>query len=347
MVPTLKNHGGKILPRPADGSLKYVGGETRVISVHRDITFNDLMKKLSSRLTDGDVTLKYELTPLDLDSLISVKSDEDLPHLFEECDRHELMGTQRLQTFLFPSKPIIIKSHMRSTDRGYHELQYINTINGIIMQPAPTYKSNFKPPTLNTSQTSFSISSACSSPGTPPETTIPTVGPDVINPEISGFRNFNTMTRARSSPNLFNLGATSQTNLRNPTPILTNQQYYYHHQPQPQPQYIYYPYPQQHSQSSPRPLPLPYPHQSSGTTDHLMRVRSPGLLEYHRHPMEHSQHAQTRQSRGGHMLYQRGSAYDEYYGNNRLDRESPPGSPLAPSPHQNSDVSKWDSTGGC
>lgn len=33
----LCSHGGKILPQPADGHLKYVGGETRVISVHRDI----------------------------------------------------------------------------------------------------------------------------------------------------------------------------------------------------------------------------------------------------------------------------------------------------------------------
>ena len=31
--------GGKILPRPSDGLLKYVGGETRVIAVSPDITF--------------------------------------------------------------------------------------------------------------------------------------------------------------------------------------------------------------------------------------------------------------------------------------------------------------------
>lgn len=33
----LCSQGGKILPQPADGHLKYVGGETRVISVPRDI----------------------------------------------------------------------------------------------------------------------------------------------------------------------------------------------------------------------------------------------------------------------------------------------------------------------
>ena len=55
------------------------------------------MNKLSS-LTDGDVTLKYKLMTEDIDALISVKSDEDLPHMFEECDRHELMGKQRFRT---------------------------------------------------------------------------------------------------------------------------------------------------------------------------------------------------------------------------------------------------------
>lgn len=39
-VKFLCSHGGKILPRPGDGSLKYVGGETRVISISRDASFS-------------------------------------------------------------------------------------------------------------------------------------------------------------------------------------------------------------------------------------------------------------------------------------------------------------------
>lgn len=35
----LCSHGGKILPRPFDAQLKYVGGETRIISVPKDISF--------------------------------------------------------------------------------------------------------------------------------------------------------------------------------------------------------------------------------------------------------------------------------------------------------------------
>lgn len=35
----LCSYGGKILPRPTDGQLKYVGGETRILSVPRSVTF--------------------------------------------------------------------------------------------------------------------------------------------------------------------------------------------------------------------------------------------------------------------------------------------------------------------
>lgn len=36
----LCSYGGKILPRTTDGHLKYVGGDTRVIAVPRDISFS-------------------------------------------------------------------------------------------------------------------------------------------------------------------------------------------------------------------------------------------------------------------------------------------------------------------
>lgn len=362
----LCSHGGKILPRPADGQLKYVGGETRVISVHRNITFTDLMKKLSS-LIEGDVVLKYQMLPEDLDALVTVKSDEDLRHMFEEYDRHELVGTPRLRTFLFPANPIIIENQIGPMDRHSLEQRYINSVNGIIFHPVPVYNnsSSIRPPTINTSQTSFTISSACSSPRTPPETAVPaiqpihTAAPDVINPEITGFRKMSGMPRARSSPNLFNLGTSSQTSHRNPNPVstlnlsLTNQQYPYHHQhrqPQPQPPPPH-PHPYHHSQPYPKPPLDPSPHKNSGPDHHLMRVRSGGLSDYYnyRHPTDHNQHAPNsyaRSSRGGPVVYQRGSPYDEYYGNNRYERESPPGSPLGPTPLQSNYVTKWDSIGG-
>ncbi|KAJ9552375.1 hypothetical protein OSB04_016420 [Centaurea solstitialis] len=262
-VKFLCSHGGKILPRPADGHLKYVGGETRVISVPYNITFADLMKKLSS-LIEGDVILKYQLIPEDLDALVTVKSDEDLRLMFEEYDRHELIGTPRLRTFLFPANPIVLESQMGPMDPQSLEQRYINSVNGIVFNPAPPqpYR-NVLPPSINTGQgqTIFSINSACSSPNTPPEATVPPTVPEVTNPEITVFRNkLSAMPRARSSPNLCNLGANSPSSHMNPTQISTlnlsigNQQHphphhHYHHQNRYQPP------------PPPQPLPQPQPHQ--------------------------------------------------------------------------------------
>ena len=39
--------GGKILPRPHDNQLRYVGGDTRIVAVHRSTTFSTLITKLS------------------------------------------------------------------------------------------------------------------------------------------------------------------------------------------------------------------------------------------------------------------------------------------------------------
>lgn len=39
-VKLLCSHGGKILPRTSDGQLKYVGGETRVITIPRDVSYS-------------------------------------------------------------------------------------------------------------------------------------------------------------------------------------------------------------------------------------------------------------------------------------------------------------------
>lgn len=40
----LCSYGGKILPRPSDGILKYVGGETRVIALSHDANFSGKLK---------------------------------------------------------------------------------------------------------------------------------------------------------------------------------------------------------------------------------------------------------------------------------------------------------------
>ncbi|CAG7881425.1 unnamed protein product [Brassica rapa] len=116
--------GGKILPRPSDGLLKYVGGETRVIAVSPDITFLELTKKLTE-MTENDMVLKYQIIPEDLDALVSVKSDEDLKHMMDEYNRHQ--ETPKLRTFLFPTVQLGSPMEPQTIEQ-----RYIEAINGIV-----------------------------------------------------------------------------------------------------------------------------------------------------------------------------------------------------------------------
>lgn len=109
-VKLMCSYGGRILPRPHDNQLRYVGGESRIAVVSRSITFPELTTKLS-RMFGSSVVIKYQLPYEDLDALISVTSDEDLDNMMEEYDRLQSVGngnraaaSARLRVFLFPSK---------------------------------------------------------------------------------------------------------------------------------------------------------------------------------------------------------------------------------------------------
>ncbi|KAG8046126.1 hypothetical protein GUJ93_ZPchr0008g13080 [Zizania palustris] len=105
--------GGRIVPRPTDKSLCYLGGETRIVAVERSASLADVHARLSrSLLGGGPFTLKYQLPNEDLDSLISVSTDEDLDNLVDEYDRIAATSsgggssrTSRIRLFLFPAKP--------------------------------------------------------------------------------------------------------------------------------------------------------------------------------------------------------------------------------------------------
>ncbi|KAD7117935.1 hypothetical protein R6Q59_005045 [Mikania micrantha] len=97
--------GGKILPRPHDNQLRYVGGDTRIVTVLRhNTTFSSLLNKLSKLSGTTDICVKYQLPNEDLDALITVTSDEDVENMMDEYDRlahnHK---TARLRIFLFPT----------------------------------------------------------------------------------------------------------------------------------------------------------------------------------------------------------------------------------------------------
>nr|GLL48162.1 uncharacterized protein LOC109170569 [Ipomoea trifida] len=97
------SYGGKIHPRPHDNQLSYVGGDTKILSVDRNIRFSSFMSKLST-LYEADVCFKYQLPGEDLDALISVTNDEDLELMMLEYDRLQRASNKpaRLRLFLFP-----------------------------------------------------------------------------------------------------------------------------------------------------------------------------------------------------------------------------------------------------
>ncbi|KAK8585271.1 hypothetical protein V6N13_139205 [Hibiscus sabdariffa] len=112
--------GGKILPRPQDNQLCYVGGDTRIVSVHRSISFSAFLIKLSKLSGIGNLSVKYQLPNEDLDALISVTTEEDLENMMDEYDRlaqNHNPQLARLRVFLFSngddeSRPSRISSLM-------------------------------------------------------------------------------------------------------------------------------------------------------------------------------------------------------------------------------------------
>ncbi|KAK0589903.1 hypothetical protein LWI29_019995 [Acer saccharum] len=309
-VKFLCSHGGKILPRAVDGNLKYVGGETRVVAFPRDIKISELMKKLTTTTTttisDGDVVLKYQLIPEELDSLVSVRTDEDLKHMFDEYDRHESEGTPKLRAFLFPSTPVVVENQTGSVDPQVIEQRYIDAINGIVRTTG-----NGRLTPINASRASFSISSACSSPkSTSPESvTVETIPQEFI--VVDGYQNSRlTMHKVKSSPSLYSLN-----NHHHQSSSTSNHHIYQH------PGHHYYQNYQQH---------LPHSYQTH---------RSPppvtlGQLDYIRAPIAHGPNPFYTRSHSSRSHFATGS-YNKYgyldesaYGVRRADRtESLPHSP--------------------
>ncbi|KAL2331026.1 hypothetical protein Fmac_018607 [Flemingia macrophylla] len=127
----LCSFGGRILPRPSDGKLRYVGGETRIISIRRDIRFQELMQRTRSIYNEVHV-IKYQLPGEDLDALVSVSSDEDLRNMMEEC--HDLQvgrGSSKLRMFLFSINDLDDTQFGLGSMDGDSEVQYVVAVNGM------------------------------------------------------------------------------------------------------------------------------------------------------------------------------------------------------------------------
>lgn len=126
----LCSYGGKILPRPSDGKLRYVGGDTRIIRISKDISWQDLLQKTTSVNSQAH-TIKYQLPGEDLDALVSVSCDEDLQNMMEECGVLEgAEGSQKLRMFLFSSDYDDLHLSLGSIE-GDSEIQYVVAVNGM------------------------------------------------------------------------------------------------------------------------------------------------------------------------------------------------------------------------
>ncbi|XP_074286007.1 uncharacterized protein LOC141611381 [Silene latifolia] len=114
-VKFMVSYNGKIQPRSYDNLLSYVGGDTKILAVDRNLKFSALLSKLASLITSlpeqqsgatSVVTVKYQLPGEDLDALISVTNDDDLDHMMHEYDRLCKASSKpaRLRLFLFSDR---------------------------------------------------------------------------------------------------------------------------------------------------------------------------------------------------------------------------------------------------
>ncbi|KAF3453654.1 hypothetical protein FNV43_RR04095 [Rhamnella rubrinervis] len=90
---------GTFLPRPPSGKLRYVGGETRIISVDRNIGFFKLRSKIAELCPNStSFCLKFQVPesyPAHFDSdtsLVVIASDDDVRCMIDEYDKLELYG---------------------------------------------------------------------------------------------------------------------------------------------------------------------------------------------------------------------------------------------------------------
>ncbi|KAG5249175.1 Mitogen-activated protein kinase kinase kinase [Salix suchowensis] len=127
----LCSFGGTILPRPSDGKLRYVGGETRIIRISKNISWQELMQKTVAIYSQSH-TIKYQLPGEDLDALVSVSCDEDLQNMMEECNVSGDGGSEKPRMFLFSSNDLEDSQFGIGSGEGENsEIQYVVAVNGM------------------------------------------------------------------------------------------------------------------------------------------------------------------------------------------------------------------------
>ncbi|KAM7472982.1 hypothetical protein LguiA_011165 [Lonicera macranthoides] len=133
-VKFLCSFGGKILPRPSDGALRYVGGQTRIISFRRDVNFNELVQKIVDTYGQN-VVIKYQLPDEDLDALVSVSCPDDLENMMDEYEKlvaRSSDGSAKLRVFLFSASELDSSGVMQVGDLQDSGQRYVEAVNGVL-----------------------------------------------------------------------------------------------------------------------------------------------------------------------------------------------------------------------
>ncbi|KAH6819186.1 kinase superfamily with octicosapeptide/Phox/Bem1p domain-containing protein [Perilla frutescens var. frutescens] len=123
--------GGKILPRLSDGALRYVGGQTRIITLRRDVSFGEFVQKMTDSYVQN-VVIKYQLPDEDLDALVSVSCPDDLENMMDEYEKmaeRSSDGSAKLRIFLFSPSDLESPGHIGDLQDGGQ--RYVEAVNGI------------------------------------------------------------------------------------------------------------------------------------------------------------------------------------------------------------------------
>lgn len=141
IIKFMVSYGGKIQLRSHDNHLSYVAGDTKILSVDRNIKFSLFLSKLSALCDAHNICFKYQLPGEDLDALISVTNDEDLEQLMLEYDRLHGGAAKpaRLRLFLFPVNPSISSAFSSADSKSERQwfLDALNSVPGRNDAPSP------------------------------------------------------------------------------------------------------------------------------------------------------------------------------------------------------------------
>lgn len=126
----LCNFGGRFLPRPVDGKLRYVGGEKHLIQISQGLSWHGLISKTTKLIRQAHI-VKYHLPGEQVNVLISVASDDDVHHMIDECIVLE-ESKERPTMYLFTDEDDEHHVHfvLGSSSDEDTEAQYIALING-------------------------------------------------------------------------------------------------------------------------------------------------------------------------------------------------------------------------